>query len=206
MSFLDNEKLRHKLASMIQARDRAMHESAFDLAFSIMLECDRAFAGASPETGTADPYAWLRAGPAPEPVKPPAWVIVAAHISTNGVAYFWGPNFSGYTASLARAGRYTEQEAKKREVWSERMEVAVPLAEAEEAQFPAVTDDNAHAWFRRRFPGPKPGEPVKPPVTCRHCKGIGRTPGALGDNPCGYCLETGRTPAAGTAPTAKGGR
>jgi hypothetical protein len=112
-------------------------------------------AAPSPETGTA-------AGPTDG-----QWVIVAAHISTNGVAYFWGPNFSGYTASLARAGRYTEQEAKKREVWSERMEVAVPLAEAEEAQFPAVTDDNAHAWFRRRFPGPKPAAgpapgPVKP--------------------------------------------
>ena len=84
--------------------------------------------------------------------QPPQWLIVAAHLSTEGVAYFWGPEFSGYTANLDKAGRYTEQEAKNREVWSERMEVAVTLAEAEAARFPAVRDDDAHVWFLRRFP------------------------------------------------------
>lgn len=84
------------------------------------------------------------------------WVIVAAHLSTEGVAYFWGPNFSGYTRLVEKAGRYTEAEAKRREVWSERMEVAVPLAEVIAASKAHVSDDDAHRWFRRRFPGRKP--------------------------------------------------
>jgi hypothetical protein len=90
--------------------------------------------------------------------KPKTWLIVAAHLSTKGVTCFWGPNHSGYTNDIDKAGRYSEDDAKKREVFSERMEVAVPLAEAEALAFRAVSDDHAHAWHRRRFPNGRPDE------------------------------------------------
>jgi hypothetical protein len=93
-------------------------------------------------------------GPVPrELYRDAEWLIVAAHLSTQGVTYFWAPKFSGYTSNLAKAGRYTEEEAKRREIWSERMEVAVLLTEAEAMSFRAVSDVNAHRWFHDRFPG-----------------------------------------------------
>lgn len=88
------------------------------------------------------------------------WVIVAVHLSTQGVAYFWGPDFSGYVREVDDAGRYTEAEAKSREKWTERMEVAVPLSEVLAVAKLHVCDDYAHRWFHRRFPDGRPGTPA----------------------------------------------
>jgi len=114
-------------------------------------------------------HGWQDEKPSADATVPEPWLIVAAHLSTEGVTCFWGPKFSGYTSNLHLAGRYTEEQARSREVWSERMEVAVPLSEAEVAQFPAVRDDDAHAWFHRRFPDGRPA-PHVPGDPC-YCRG-----------------------------------
>jgi hypothetical protein len=79
------------------------------------------------------------------------WVIVAVHLSTQGIAIFWREGGRGYTRKIEEAGRWTKEEAQRREQNTERREVAVHFSEIEKVSFRAVMDDDAHRWFHERF-------------------------------------------------------
>lgn len=74
---------------------------------------------------------------APEASDDPADHLIMTR-EREDLALWWAPKRNGYTVRLDEAGRYTEAEAKRQEA-SRDVDVAVPLALAEDLAFRAVS-------------------------------------------------------------------
>lgn len=71
---------------------------------------------------------------APAAPSEPLFLVLRAGAATSGSALWWGPNSSGYTFSVDRAGRYTREEYEEAVPQSRRRDnVLVPVEDAQRA-------------------------------------------------------------------------
>lgn len=90
------------------------------------------------------------------------YFILSLPWTRENYATWWCPNNSGYTSTLALAGRYTEHDVTSRASYYNNGEttIAIPCDEAEAAAVPVVFDHAIRTLVQRRMQAVVDTEPA----------------------------------------------